>query len=614
MADYSDWEIVGTPSQDYSDWEIVEPAKSSSQSKVPGSKKKDFISRTDRTGLLGVAKDVGEGVVDTVSGIPSALHGIAKGLGQTAAQGITDPLRLAQNSLGGWATFGQRALNLPNSANQYLQSRDLIKPEGETAQLLEALTIPNSPRQWEEGDNEFTKILKSIHLPKVGAYDYAQAFGKKAPKFKEEQEADEFVKEAIPTTIFSTLSGRAGRNLGKAGGLSGKSISSLETLGGSAGLSTNEFGAERNPYGMLALPAIGKGAKAAIEFIPNVAKSLNQGKGIKKNILSNQKELFNVEQNAGIAQEAISGLMGEHLNEPIGHVKLNAATTIGDVGKQLHKAASKLYDDFRDTHGKSPIKGDRITNQSLQESHNIYPRDLSQTSRKMIEKANSSSNVQSYIDLAKQLRDEASHLRKSAVMEKQYGNKQKMIRRAERIEKLKNGIDSKIESSLSPEGALQHQAANQFYKDYVVPFLTDNTLKGTRSNRPHMPKSNILGHLDKEGYHALKEVLLDNPETASAIGKHDLRSIKLNKIESIKNAIEGDLGRTLTPELKAGLEKHYNTLLDSNKTIQAIKTKLKKDGLTQAEIDQKIAPYIEAIKKLPKGAGMLYGLKFLVGM
>ena len=118
-----------------------------------------------------------------------------------------------------------------------------------------------------------------------------------------------------------------------------------------------------------------------------------------------------------------------------------------------------------------------------------------------------------------------------------------------------------------------------------------------------LKRQRLLKPLQKEGYGDLTKILLENEILAEQIGKHDWRSVNISNAETLGDALKGDLGKTLPPELKASLKKNYDILMDKTKTIEALKTKLKKDGLTAKEIDAKIKKY-----KLLTGALGLSGI------
>lgn len=244
--DMSDLQVADKLYQSYPEY-----TKKEFYTKLGLKPKASFVERTDRQGIPGVATDVGEGLFNLITGIPEMLGTGFKALGYGAAQAQTKPKRFMQNVGGAVGEYGTQVGNLPQAAIKYAQTRGLndyhlFNREAKKAEdqaLLEQLQSFNQPRPRTQDENFFQRVGRSIHLPKPGTFDYAKEFGLSAPSFKKEAEADELAKQVIPTLLASP--------------------------GGAPGVALQQFGAEENPFGVLAAPpVIKKTATTTGKLIP----------------------------------------------------------------------------------------------------------------------------------------------------------------------------------------------------------------------------------------------------------------------------------------------------------------------------------------------------------
>jgi len=203
-----------------------------------------FLERDDRAQkLLGTGKDVVEGVSDFVTGIPDMVTGIGKGLGQSAGQLQENPQRFGQNALGGLLNFGSNIGNLPRAFNKYSQSRGYTEPGSNDDLAMQGISLPDKPQPmpgvFDQPESTWEQIKNSIHLPRPGTFNYADSLGREKPAFKAEDEADKFLEEFVPQVAASTF--------------------------GLPGLFANEFGAERNPFGVApGVPILKKTVKTGL--------------------------------------------------------------------------------------------------------------------------------------------------------------------------------------------------------------------------------------------------------------------------------------------------------------------------------------------------------------
>lgn len=210
------------------------------------SKKPRFLERQDRQGIPGIAKDVGEGIYEGVTNIPSMIEPLGKTIGYGAAQAKNNPKRFAQNMGGALAEYGAQVGNLPEAFANYYKSRGLMKGQ-EDEDLYNSLVnlVPREPRPFDPNESTLQRIGRSIHLPKPGKFNYAEALGRAPAQFQEEEQADQLLNTVAPTAIAG--------------------------LGGISSIMAQQLGAEENPFTPLALPA-GRKAIKTVGEIPGVIK------------------------------------------------------------------------------------------------------------------------------------------------------------------------------------------------------------------------------------------------------------------------------------------------------------------------------------------------------
>ncbi len=631
----SDWDYVDNTA---SDWDYADNSDSQAITKQAPR----FLDRTDRQGGLGVSQDIGEGIYDALANTPEMIEALGKGAGYGAAQLQTNPKRFAQNVGGAVGEYGSQVGNIPAATNKYIESRGLAENPGllqmpalrlqQLSKLLSAGT-PKKPDAMTENENPLQRAWRSIHLPKPGSFDYAQGladiFGqeREAPRFEEEAEADALAKQLIP--------------------------SFLAAPGGIPALMGQQLGAEENPFTPLAIPVAQQGIKTGIgaaKQVPKVAKKgaeivkepfkkMAEKSNLEKGILESKKGKFDAEQQKNVAQETIEKVMKEHLNEPADISRVNVAKDLAQAGKELRKTGSDMYQEFNNGKWGQKRVFEPIQPEFFDKQYPIPRNALSETTQKLFDKTfgtyaetmkrnpltgqmefsvNKQAKapaVSDYINLQKHLRDEAYSFRKRAsAQDKPKGEADILHGYAKALENLRNDIDQKIKGTLPEKQQVKYQGIQNFWKDYVEPFKESSTLSNVSSTHPSVRTNKILESLDKEGYKALKDALLNNEKVAESIGKHDLRSVNIKNPDALGKMLESDLGKTLSPELREGLKANFEILMDNEKTIKALEAKLKKDGLSKSEADKKLSKYKKFLQVGSTSGGLLYALKLLMGV
>src|SRR6185503_16845715 len=394
-----------------------------------------FLYRTDRQGPLGTLQDIGEGIGGLITGFPGFIESTGKGLGRLAGQAQTNPKRFAQNLAESFMQFGSNLGNVPEATNQYMQSRGYTKPGDAMENILKS--IPREGRPHVSGET-LKNILRSIHLPRGGEFDYAKEVGKESPRFQAEAEADQFAKEFLPQALSAGL--------------------------GIPGIAANELGAERNPFGSLAIPATTSAVKSTLKAIPEIPA-----------ILKN---------------------LPEHLKAPDLLTKEMAGKSVGEPAKATYAKGGQLYENIINDVENSGIKAD--TKKSVTkviESDIINPK-----TGKPITKTVTTMESPTHAEIAKELHGvsneaiDAVHkayetgsfreiietekrFRKFEKLEwKQHYNKTKAldsnaIYNSKKMEtKLNKLIDVTIEK-LDPERRGEIKNAREYYKTNVGPLL-----------------------------------------------------------------------------------------------------------------------------------------------
>ncbi len=329
----------------------------------------NFVERQDRKGAVGVGQDVGEGVWDLWSNLIPGISGLYEGAGQVEKQALGDPSRFAQNTLGSLGEYGSQLGNIPQAAGKYIESRRDEEDPFRGAlmehlpKMLQSLSFPSKPSPMQPNENLAQQIWGSLHLPKPGQFDYAQALGKEPAQNLEQAETDKFI-----TDIFPML-------------MSGP------------GVGGQQLGAENNPFGFLTAQPIAQTAAAGIKSIPKLSGQLSKvapewltkekaGKSVGepakalKNELENKynqmiEKAANENVIADIPRHTFKEIKDTYPGLPDDTVRLiDKAFRTGEF-KDLHKADVQLgrnkQDNFKDITGKI-IKQNAFDNATKVES------------------------------------------------------------------------------------------------------------------------------------------------------------------------------------------------------------------------------------------------------
>ncbi len=389
--------------------------------------------------------------------------------------------------------------------------------------------------------------------------------------------------------------------------------------------------------------AVKSGTKVAKDtankVIAEPIKGFREAGRLEESILKNKKGKLDAEQQKQMAQESLSNILSEYLNEQPGPARQNASNALKDAGKELQETGSGMYQDFNQGKSGQQRIFEPLSPEFFDKQYKFPKGALSENTQKMIDntigtysetmtrnpltgqpefsvnKKSAQPKVEDYINLEKHLRDEGASLRKRASSQDMSKGDADVLRgQANSLDRLRKDLKEKINGTLPRKQQVIYQGIQNFWKDYVEPFRQNPTLKNASKTTSSIKTNKILESLEKGGHHALKDVLLENPKVAEAIGKHDLRAVNIKNPEALKRVIEGDLGKTLPENLKQGLRKHYETLIDADKTVEALKNKLNEEGLTHAEIDQKLSKYKKLTSLTGISGGALYALKLLMGI
>lgn len=395
-----------------------------------------------------------------------------------------------------------------------------------------------------------------------------------------------------------TLPGKIGSGIGS---LVGSGAAQLLVPGGATLAGGAATGFAQGEGGLLSR---GMDALSGL-LIPGV---LHGGKMIKsaRNIKNETKNIASLELDKQINQEQVESAkqaLANKLNKelrPLGKdedkivdaladvtpssesvAKQAVANSLKEAGKSIGEKYNKLYSEFNESEAgqrliKDPLKSTNI-NKEYGISHNAF-------SKRTKELMGSSGKVSDYIDLWKQIRDEASNLKQLARTATEHGLKNKYQNEAKSLSKLRDDIDSRITGTLTDAEKKAYQDIQSGYSQERIPFTHKPVLKSATSNLPNIP-DDVHGALNSIGSPRLMETLKKEfPGVVAAITAHDVGNlmkvpggIKNLPSKMIEHFTKGDFGDFINPEVKGGL----SLLAENKKKQELLKSALKKIQTTE---------------------------------
>lgn len=431
----------------------------------------DFLTRQDRKLIPGAAADFGEGVSDLITGIPEFAVSTAKGAGQLAAQGVSNPKRLAQNAFGALAQYGANIGNAPSALGEYFQSR------GADVNPKDFEIFPGLPREASAHvpGETFKNILRSIHFPKSGQFNYAEGLGREAPRFKEEAEADRFSQQFIPQALAATTN--------------------------PAAMFANELGARRNPLGVTAIPAVNAGIGAA-------AKGISELPGTLKNAPK-------------VAAEKIGYKPAEQIREKSAKTAKSTMDKIAHEDLAAHeKLAGEMYDSLiRDTQATG------ISKANIEKQHaKDFFKQSTQNESAAVTKAFKTNSLE---DIHEAYKDLGGYIYEAKKNQGKTAPERAALEQAKEIRSnMKTALQEAFEKAHGEEGVLRFDEANKYWQENVVPNKQNTVLNKYRQGELTPQDAAIALSQNKKARAQLLEENKHIPELAGV----------LNDIEKLEKA------------------------------------------------------------------------------
>lgn len=367
-----------------------------------------------------------------------------------------------------------------------------------------------------------------------------------------------------------------------------------------AGAGSGFLTGENVPGGRIGSAIVGGGISPLAEGLPSTIQSFRKAGSLEDDVKNSRQQL----------EDIVGG--NSELESKKALVKV-----LSKAGKQTTDTFNKDYTDLKDDSiGQSMIKnplnqnevdsldinsisGDArkklnglLTDKVGRETGLIDPT----TGKALIQWVDSGEvhNVANYMDLSKQLRNEASDLRYKAKMG-DYGilEKQKFLQQAKDIDKLKDSVLGKVYGSITTEEADKMATLDKNYADIALPFKLDPDIRKAVQNKEISAKSffNATNQPNRERWQQYMQNAPWGDEYRSAITNHDLRNLDLRGLGPLTTTSRSDIMNSITPEARNAIAQHTDNL--------------------QAKADSKdMLAYINNLKKnvLPT-LGAIFGLK-----
>lgn len=580
----------------------------------------------EKSGLMGVGKDVVQGVMDAPSAFGNMLKETPKEIrgalrqfnGEDPNRSIlTDfdinnslgsdslkkeyegPGRFLQNAAAGVPRFGNRLLNAGLNAANYAQRRGFVDEGSTTDKIINKLNEFRKPRNNGHWYDDF-------YLPGAD-YDYATAFGKEGHK-----PGDELIQNLVTAMI--------GGSLGSVGG----GIGSL--LGATA---IEPLGQDRNPIPDIAggfaihqgikkltgKPSISGDKLSPTEAPPSGGKSTGVMDKA-SNLYSNLKERFLPDafrENASLEKS-----IGD-LNKEKGSVQANILenqTNAGRIaGEELEKYNATQEKNVKDFESKIPTKEEgqsktnlanvtkewaKKTDKALHDRYNdFYASDAGQRQLVLPDVENIHENyrdvlialppdsldfiqnalddgivsVEDAIQIRKTLRDTKSSfskLSKGDILPAEKGEYHRLSKMAREFEK---NINSVIEDALTPEELTKIKAIDTDWKNLHTPFEKKSFLRNAVKEHPDISNANFYDNFNTKGVTKLKTEMLKEPQFKDALARHDLKGLDITNLEKLNQVIKSEAFDAFPEDIQKMLQEQ-KTALEQKPLIESFKKEI----------------------------------------
>lgn len=306
-------------------------------------------------------------------------------------------------------------------------------------------------------------------------------------------------------------------------------------------------------------------------------------------------------------KESIEKSLTNAAGSSVAATKQSVSNALKDSEKSIVKKYNKEYEGFNSSKaGQSPVK-DPVKIDALEKEYGLKNSDFSPDTQKLInrlvgqtkeipgsesisvitgkptnmadikfEQANAP-KVSEYIDLWKQLRAEVADLKHSQRLATTPEAKRNFRTKSDQLEKFSDSINEKAMGSLSKADKAKYSDIQKGYMNERVPFLEKPLLKNATEKHGEVP-DNFFEKLNTQGTPELvASFKKSHPELVKAISNHDVKGLSKLGVDKLKELVNGDFGRFVSPEIT-------NTLkgLHAHKEAESVlKSALKKVQTTE---------------------------------
>lgn len=558
------------------------------------------------SGWRGVGKDIKQGaknvypaLLDMLRELPSEASGVLSQSGY----------RRAQNSLAGLGKGLHGATNIPGNIRDYLVEKQ-IAPENSPS-----FRIPGNPEEVDfgkflglEGQEKGDALIQGImaNLPYLAAGEAGVlgsglrrgARGLSQAAYDVGQNENPVTGLLMPAAIEapyrigSSILGKGKKiassiyeptkeafdlNLNKKyinkniEDLQHKKIAAQNDVESSKIRAAEEYGSESERLGN----NIADLKSLKNQFPKNEYDALNKRlQELEEEGIASKENVNKAKENAALKYGNKSEKLGENIKEINENIEeqipRGEAKSISDLTKSISDAYkgpngiktlnSKKYEDFKASkNGQAKIKN-ALEYEDFGTKFTIDEKAISPTTADLlIDAMEPHANVNHYMTLFRQLRDEANKYAQTAKDRNvSYGDKQVAIKNAKELNKLKSAVEEKIAESLSSKAAKEFHGIQQEYKNLVAPMQNIPILKKATKHGGTVESNDFFSAINKKNQPVLMEYLISNPNVKEAIARHDFQKIDKTNVRQLKEFVEGDRGKSLPENIHEDIQSLIN--------------------------------------------------------